>query len=560
MTNSLKKSDDADLLRQKAEQLYKNKQSAKTEDHTPGAESSRSEADTIRLLYELEVHQIELEMQNDELQLAKEKAETNAEKYSNLYDFAPFGYFTLDWNCSICELNFNAANMLGKDRSQLINSNFKLFITPDNRIDFTSFLDKVFKTKKIQNCELRFTINKNPGIFIHIGGIFSVTEQKYFLTVVDITARKQTEKVLIENLRLGAIGEMASSIAHDFNNSLQAMMGNLELVISENDFSDSTLERLNNIGSIITDVAGRVTALQHFGDTDHEDKKTELIDLNTLIIESLKQSRPLWKDGMEKEGLKLSVITDFKDIPEINCNRGELKLALYNLIKNSVEAMPEGGDITIKTGIKAKGVYVTFTDSGKGMDEETKLKIFQPFYSTKGFELGRGLGMSGVYSTVKKHDGDIVVKSSKLGKGTTIEMAFPVGQQDEIKNISINNEPEDKASLTILWVDDDIDIRKSSSKLLKLMGHKCVTANSGKNALQYLSKNHCDIVFTDIGMPEMTGWELADAIRNELGNKIKIVVVSGWDIEEKVKNKHDVNLTLQKPFAMEQLKKLLIAL
>ena len=194
------------------------------------------------------------------------------------------------------------------------------------------------------------------------------------------------------------------------------------------------------------------------------------------------------------------------------------------------------------------------------MDEETKLKIFQPFYSTKGFELGRGLGMSGVYSTVKKHDGDIVVKSSKLGKGTTIEMAFPVGQQDEIKNISINNEPEDKASLTILWVDDDIDIRKSSSKLLKLMGHKCVTANSGNNALEYLSKNHCDIVFTDIGMPEMTGWELADAIRNELGNKIKIVVVSGWDIEEKVKNKHDVNLTLQKPFAMEQLKKLLIAL
>jgi len=560
MTNSIKKFDEADLLRHKAEQLYKNKQAAKTEDNTTSAESSGSEADTIKLLYELEVHQIELEMQNDELQLAKEKAETNAEKYSNLYDFAPFGYFTLDWDCSICELNFNAANMLGKDRSKLINNNFKLFITPDSRKDFTNFLEKVSETNSIQSCEVRFTVNKKPDIFIHIGGIFSAKEQKYFLTVVDITEHKQAEKVLIENLRLGAIGEMASSIAHDFNNSLQVMMGNLDLVISKNDYLDSTLEHLNIIGSIITEVAGRVTALQQFGDTTHDDKNTELIDLNTLIVESLKQSRPLWKYGMEKEGLKISVATDFKDIPDINCNRGELKSALYNLIKNSVEAMPEGGDITVKTGIKAKSVFVTFTDSGKGMNDETKLKVFQPFYSTKGFELGRGLGMSGVYSTVKKHNGDIAVKSSVLGKGTTFEMSFPVGQKDELKNISILNEPEDKESLAILWVDDDTKILESSCELLELLGHKCDTANSGKNALHYLRKNACDVVFTDIGMLEMNGWELAGAIRNKLGNTIKIVVVSGWGIDEKDRNLHDINLTLKKPFKMKQLEETLMSL
>jgi PAS domain S-box-containing protein len=253
---------------------------------------------------------------------------------------------------------------------------------------------------------------------------------------MDITSQKLFEKAQVKHQRLKAIGEMSSSIAHDFNNSLQQMMGNVEVIKIQKNLSKTTLERLNNIAGTIDDVAGRVSALQKFGDTENDEKDLQLIDFNLLIKESLNQSRPLWKDDMGKKGLSIHVITDFKEIPKFIGNKGELKSAVYNLIKNSIEAMPEGGNIIIKTGTRAKHIFATFTDTGLGMDEAIKRKVFEPFFTTKGFELGRGLGMSGVYSTVKKFKGNIVVKSSGLSEGTTFEIVFPISHQKEIKLVT----------------------------------------------------------------------------------------------------------------------------
>ncbi len=160
----------------------------------------------------------------------------------------------------------------------------------------------------------------------------------------------------------------------------------------------------------------------------------ETLDLNKITTESIKQSRPLWKDEMEKTGLKININTDFGKISNIIFNKGALSSIIYNLIKNSIEAMPEGGEITIKTGIKTEGVFLTCTDSGIGMDQETKLKIFQPFYTTKGYKTGRGLGMSGVYSVVKEAGGSVKVKNTIIGKGTTIEIVLPANKLKEIKD------------------------------------------------------------------------------------------------------------------------------
>jgi PAS domain S-box-containing protein len=375
----------------------------------------------------------------------------------------------------------------------------------------------------------------------------------------DITSQKEFEKAQIKDERIKAMGEMSSSVAHDFNNSLQQMMGNLEVIKLQNDYPENTTERLNNIGTIIDDVADRVSAMQKFGDTKHDDIDTKLIDFNALIEESLMQSRPLWKDGMEKNGLKINVITDLKDIPKIEGNNGELKSAIFNLIKNSVEAMPKGGDIIIKTGTKRKNVFVTFTDTGIGMNEETKAKVFEPFFSTKGLKLGRGLGMSGVFNIIKKYFGSIVVESPGLNKGSTFKMVFPIGQQED-KEIINKNKLKTKAKFNVLWVDDDTSITEDVSELLELMGHKCTIANSGKDALEYLNKNTCDIVFTDIGMSGMNGWELIAAIRNDFGNQIKIITVSGWNIDEKAKEEHTIDFVLQKPFTIDRLENLFLEL
>ena len=274
-----------------------------------------------------------------------------------------------------------------------------------------------------------------------------------------------------------------------------------------------------------------------------------------MIEESLDQSRPLWKDGMEKKGLRFRMITDFKDIPKFEGHKGVLKSAIHNLIKNSIEAMPKGGDIKITTSCRGKQVFATFTDTGFGMDEKTKIKVFEPFFSTKGFKLGRGLGMSGVYNTIKDYNGDITVKTSKPNEGTTFEISSPAIHKEEAKE-TIETKPQEKEVFNILWVDDDVMITKDVSELIELMGHTCTIANSGKTALAHLHENRYDLVFTDIGMPEMNGWEFIKKVRNDFSKDIKIITVSGWSIDAKVKKEHGIDVVLQKPFTVEKLENL----
>ena len=372
---------------------------------------------------------------------------------------------------------------------------------------------------------------------------------------IDVTAQKLLEKDQIKHQRIKAIGEMSSSIAHDFNNSLQQMSGNLEVIKLQKNLSNKSVDRLNNISGIIADAASRVDALQKFGDSENDAKKIEQIDFNVLIEESLDQSRPLWKDGMEKKGLRFQIITNFKDIPKFEGHKGVLKSVIHNLIKNSIEAMPEGGDIKITTSSRDKQVFATFSDTGIGMNEKTKTKVFEPFFSTKGFKLGRGLGMSGVYNTVKDYNGDIIVKTSKPNEGTTFEISFPAIHKEEAKE-TIEPKPKEKGVFNILWVDDDTMITQDICELIELMGHTCTIANSGKTGLTLLHENQYDLVFTDIGMPEMNGWEFIKKVRNDFSKDIKIITVSGWSIDAKVKKEHGIDVVLQKPFTVEKLENL----
>ena len=197
-------------LREKAEGQLKKKHSLKakhlTESNAKPVRSQRSiepvgmskgsEADTMKLIHELEVYQIELEMQNEELKIASAKAETATEKYTAIYDFAFTGYFTLDSYGNICELNHSGARMLGRERSTLIKNNFTQFVTIDTRPVFNDFFRKVFETNSKETCELRLIVKGNPSIFVHIEGIVSGDEEKCLVTVVDVTRRKQAEGIL----------------------------------------------------------------------------------------------------------------------------------------------------------------------------------------------------------------------------------------------------------------------------------------------------------------------------------------------------------------------------
>ena len=175
-------------LRQKAEKQYEKKHSAK--------KPTRNEADTMRHIHELEVHQIELEMQYEELKMAEAKAETAAEKFATLYDFAPVGYFTLDNNCKICELNLRGASILEKERSILLNSNFRHFITPETLPSFNDFFEKIFESHSKQTCELRLKLYEDLFIYVHMNGISFGEDHKVLITLTDITQNKLVEEKL----------------------------------------------------------------------------------------------------------------------------------------------------------------------------------------------------------------------------------------------------------------------------------------------------------------------------------------------------------------------------
>jgi PAS domain-containing protein len=177
---------DAQMLRIKAEELLKEKQKK--------VDKSVMEIDAKKLLHELQVHQIELEMQNEELRQTNETAETALKKYTMLYDFAPMGYFTLDSDGSICELNFTGAEMLGEKRFSLINSNFKLFVSEDSQPVFNDFFSKVYAGNVKQSCEVMLGYNNNPLCLVYMEGIVTGDDRKCLLSVVDISGFKKQNK------------------------------------------------------------------------------------------------------------------------------------------------------------------------------------------------------------------------------------------------------------------------------------------------------------------------------------------------------------------------------
>ncbi|TDD97964.1 PAS domain S-box protein [Flavobacterium cellulosilyticum] len=183
---NIAKSTPASILRQKAEEIINNK--------TETAVNSLSDVEILKLIHELDVHQVELEMQNEELLFAKNKAEAEAEKYTNLYDFAPSGYFTLSKEGKIIELNFKTAELLGKERSLLLKRQFNAFISDETRPKFNLFLEQLFDSKTKQNCEVILNNASNNPTYVHVSGIISDDEMHCFITMHDISQLKESEE------------------------------------------------------------------------------------------------------------------------------------------------------------------------------------------------------------------------------------------------------------------------------------------------------------------------------------------------------------------------------
>ena len=370
----------------------------------------------------------------------------------------------------------------------------------------------------------------------------------------DITEIRNLEEAAIRQERLSAIGELASGVAHDFNNALQIIMGGVDMAMGSDD-PDEFKHYLESIKYSATDAASRVRKLQKFSQKSQIETTSFPIKVNALVDDVVREAK-LLINQYQKKGIHIEIESEHKGLAYVEGNEGELRACLFNIIKNSAEAMPEGGKISILSDVHDHKVYISVKDSGMGMDSETQKKIFQPFYSTKGFEPGRGLGMAQVYSTIRDHRGEVYIKESRVGGGAVIECSLPLSRKPSVIE---EGEAEYRGSARVLWVDDEKMIRDLVEKMLISLGHTADLAAGGSEALSYLAEgNRYDLVITDIGMPGMSGWQLAQEIKNR-GYDTKVAVVTGWgaEVSEEDRTQYNVGYVLGKPLGLKALKTLI---
>ena len=338
----------------------------------------------------------------------------------------------------------------------------------------------------------------------------------------DITEQKQERDRAARADKLRALGQLASGVAHDFNNSLAAILGRAQLILRR--VNDEELIR--SLGIIVTaaeDAAATVRRIQTFARKSPA-AELELLDVVGLLRDAIEITRTRWENEARAEGSNLGVTLNAEEGLCSLGNASELREVFVNLIVNAVDAMPQGGSLTICCKRNGDRLRLRFADSGTGMKEEVRERVFEPFYTTKGVH-GTGLGLAVSYGIIERHQGLISVES-KLGKGTTFYIDLPLAESIEVSPAEHQAEVH-TPSLSVLVVDDEEFVRETLAEMLEDLDHRVVTVEGGREALQQVSSGDFDLVFTDLAMPEMDGWETARAIRKSRPG-LPVVLVTGY--------------------------------
>lgn len=338
----------------------------------------------------------------------------------------------------------------------------------------------------------------------------------------DITEQKEERERAARADKLRALGQLASGVAHDFNNSLAAILGRAQLLRRQ--VEDPALVRnLDIIQTAAEDAAATVRRIQTFARKSAV-KEFELVDVGSLLNDAIEITRTRWQNEARVRGLEYEVKLDAEKGNSTYGSASELREVFVNLIVNAVDAMPKGGRLLVTCRRNDSRLQLQFSDNGMGMPDDVRQKIFEPFFSTKGAH-GTGLGLSVSYSIIERHAGSISV-ISEPGNGTRFMIDLPAVVA-EATFVEVETLAEEIPPLRILVVDDELPVRETLAEMLVAMRHKLELAGGGQEALQKMRLHTFDFVFTDLAMPEMDGWETARSIRRAWPD-VKIVLVTGY--------------------------------
>jgi GAF domain-containing protein/ActR/RegA family two-component response regulator/anti-sigma regulatory factor (Ser/Thr protein kinase) len=361
-------------------------------------------------------------------------------------------------------------------------------------------------------------------------------------------AAAQDQLVRIEKLR--ALGEMASGVAHDFNNLLAAILGRAQLL--QRYVQDPKLAGwLQVIERSALDGAQTVRRLQEFSRV-RRDQPMIPVDLNEVIREALEITQSRWREDALRQGVVIDVRTSTAPLPSVAGDAAELREALTNLILNAVDAMPQGGTLTVSSAVAGDGVELTVADTGVGIPVTVREKIFDPFFTTKGPQ-GTGLGLSMTYGILRRHGARIAVESEE-GRGTTFRITFPRNAPVEPPAPLDAAEPPLVAGLRCLVVDDEEAVAAVLGDVLEANGHRVVVLTDGAEAIERVQREPFDLVFTDLTMPRVSGWEVAQAVKAAVPG-VPVFIVTGFGVELSAAERraHGVAGVISKPLRIEDI-------
>ena len=374
-----------------------------------------------------------------------------------------------------------------------------------------------------------------------------------------ISELRDTQRQVIQQERMRALGTLACGIAHDLNNGLTVILGYGDMLLANREkFPSHSPERhcLEEIVLAGSDNAKLVERLRGFYRPSAPREHEEVVDLNALIEQAIELTAPKWQSQADAAGGTIHIDKSLKPIPSILGAPAELREVLTNLIFNAVDAMPQGGRLGFRTSSCGDRVRFEISDSGTGMTEETAARCLEPFFTTKG-EHGTGLGLAMSYGIIRRHGGTIDV-TSKINQGTTFIIHLPVFDEQDMP-VYLQRETEAMHSLRVLVVDDHPTVRDIVSAYLAEDRHVVATAASAREALEKFQRDRFDLVITDHAMPETNGQELAASIKHLEPHEPVILLTGFADLVNQTSNQSaDVDLVLSKPARLDDLRKAIV--
>jgi signal transduction histidine kinase/ActR/RegA family two-component response regulator len=354
--------------------------------------------------------------------------------------------------------------------------------------------------------------------------------------------------------KMSALGELASGVAHDFNNTLAGILGRAQLLL-RSDSTETIRGGLKIIIKTAEDGAKTIKRIQDFA-RQRRDHDFAPIAVDQLLFDVSEITRPRWKDCAEAANVHISLELQIRSRALVMGEASELREVLVNMVFNAVDAMPAGGRLILSTHETGEGIEIHISDTGVGMSAEVSSRVFDPFFTTKG-KAGMGLGLAVSYGIIRRHEGNIEVES-EVGRGTIFQIRLPVAR-GVVKGLT-SELIAPPASLSqsnrtkILVIDDEDYVRELLRDILESEGYEVVLADGGRKALALYDAENFDAVFTDVGLPGMSGWELARAIR-ERDEHVPLAVITGWGeaVGSSEQKEAQVDWVVAKPFTVDRI-------